>query len=305
MAWWLDGRMWFAWVAVAFAVPEGFWAHWGDGRAEVSAYALTIPRYGELRKGEAVLVFVTETFTSGQRVKSDGGHPDEFPVLKLNTMVDFQTGVYDYDTTTSTFLPLDGRQAMGVPTKLAFSAQEWCGVVFDEVRVDGPVARWTSHSYFDGEGDRYRVLAVPDDAVFADALPILVRNVVGDWLAPGATREVHLVPSFLELRLAHRDPIWEVAQVSRSASSSVVSTVLGAVEAWTITVEGPGPAQTTWTVEAASPNRLLGWVRSDGFTGTLTGSTRSAYWTQHGEGGEALRLDLGLPPDAWHPVAAP
>ena len=46
---------------------EGFWAHWGDGRAEVNGYALTQPRYGEDRRGEAVLIFVTEDFDASRR----------------------------------------------------------------------------------------------------------------------------------------------------------------------------------------------------------------------------------------------
>ena len=39
--------------------PAGFWQHWGDGKAELAGYALTMPRYRELRTGEAVLVTVT------------------------------------------------------------------------------------------------------------------------------------------------------------------------------------------------------------------------------------------------------
>ena len=37
--------------------PDGFWDHWGDGRAEISAYSLTQPRYGEQHPGEVVLIF--------------------------------------------------------------------------------------------------------------------------------------------------------------------------------------------------------------------------------------------------------
>jgi len=66
------------------AAGAAFWDVWGDGKAELDGYRLLVPRYGELRRGEAVQIWVTETFTAGQRVKSDGGHPDEFPVLKLN-----------------------------------------------------------------------------------------------------------------------------------------------------------------------------------------------------------------------------
>ena len=66
--------------APAQAAP-GFWDRWGDGEAEVDTYSLVTPRYGAPRVGSAILVFVTEDFTDGQRVKSDGGHGDEYPVL--------------------------------------------------------------------------------------------------------------------------------------------------------------------------------------------------------------------------------
>src|SRR6266851_2205386 len=86
---------------------EEFWKRWGDGKGEVSGYDLTFPRYGELREGAAVVVFVTETFSTWARVKSDPGkHPksDEFPVLKLNLVQDFPTGIYDYNLMTSAFV---------------------------------------------------------------------------------------------------------------------------------------------------------------------------------------------------------
>src|SRR5207249_3206702 len=87
-----------------------FWSTWGDGKAELDGYALTQPRYGELRAGTAVLIFVTEDFSDSARVKADPGkHPasDVYPVLKLNFVRDFQTGIYDYNVMTSTFARVD------------------------------------------------------------------------------------------------------------------------------------------------------------------------------------------------------
>ena len=77
---------------------------WGDGRAEVAGYRLRIPRYGQVRQGEATLIFVTEDMTHGQRVKTDGGHEDVYPVPKLNQLLSFQTGIYDYSSMTSSFV---------------------------------------------------------------------------------------------------------------------------------------------------------------------------------------------------------
>jgi hypothetical protein len=103
-------------------LDAAFWKHWGDGQAELSGYDLTFPRYGQLRRGVAVTIFVTEPFSSSARVKADPGkHPaaDEFPAMKLNLIEDYQTGIYDYNDMTSSFIalaPVNGRPA-GSPVK--------------------------------------------------------------------------------------------------------------------------------------------------------------------------------------------
>src|SRR5260221_4765220 len=115
------------------AFAQDFWAHWGDGKAELNGYRLTQPRYGSPRAGTAVLIFVTEDFSDSLRVKADPGkHPasDVYPVMKLNAVRDFQTGIYDYNILTSTFL----RVAAGWPVaKVSFSSQEWCGDVYHQI----------------------------------------------------------------------------------------------------------------------------------------------------------------------------
>ena len=56
----------------ASPASPAFWAHWGDGKAELNGYRLTQPRYGELRKGTVVHVYVTEPFSHEARVKAGG-----------------------------------------------------------------------------------------------------------------------------------------------------------------------------------------------------------------------------------------
>ena len=63
-------------LAAGPAAADDFWAHWGDGKAELNGYRLTQPRYGAKRAGTAVLIFVTEDFSDSLRVKADPGkHP--------------------------------------------------------------------------------------------------------------------------------------------------------------------------------------------------------------------------------------
>lgn len=279
--------------------PEGFWDHWGDGHAELSRYTLTQPRYGALHPGEETLIFVTETFTDAQRVKSDGGHADEYPVIKLNAARDFTTGIYDYNTMTSVFAPLDGRLPLGQPTKVSASVQEWCGHMWDQLLIDPGRYRRASYSYFDGEGDRLDSARLPEGAVFADALPILVRGLVGEWLPPGGSAQVPMAERLIDLRMQHRPLTFEAAQVSRAAAPTPVEVGAGVfeVERWTVQ---RGELTTTYDVERAAPHRLVRWSSSAGEEGALTGTLRTRYWEQNQPEHRPLREGL-LPPEAATP----
>lgn len=282
--------------------PDGFWERWGDGRAEVAGYTLEQRRYGQVRTGEAVLITVTETFTRGQRVKSDGGHDDEYPVLKLNEVRDFQTGIYDYNVMTSTFLPLSGELPRGLPTKLSFSMQEWCGHVYEQLLFDpvsgGVQARHGGHSYFDGEGDRQQVLTLPEGAITADALPMLVRGLVGELVQPGESIERPVLPRLQDLRMQHEELGFRSARIHRGEAVETLQVPAGSfqVESWTVEL---GELRTTYRVATAAPHHLVSWSRSDGERGELTGVSRRRYWQEHDEGHEELRGELGLPQRQW------
>lgn len=277
--------------------PDGFWQTWGDGKAELSGYSLKQARYGEVRSGEAVLIFVTETFTDAQRVKSDGGHQDEYPVMKLNDSRHFLTGIYDYRTMNSAWVRLDGGAPLGQAAKISNSVQEWCGHAWLQLLVDLGRYRLSQHSYFDGEGDRDTEGRVPEGALFGDVLPILVRGLAGELLAPGQSKTFPYLGTLLDARFTHKDPAWGQATLSRSAATAPAPGT--EIPAWTWTLAVDGGLTSTWLVEEAAPHRLLGWARSDGEEARLTGTTRTSYWTQNREGDEALRAALGLKPLSW------
>src|SRR5262245_17634731 len=71
---------------------------WDDGRAEVDAYEASVRRYGVLRSLTAYLIVVKEDFSRTQLVKADPGHApaDLLTVIKLNHVIDYQTGIYTY-----------------------------------------------------------------------------------------------------------------------------------------------------------------------------------------------------------------
>lgn len=284
--------------------PPGFWEHWGDGRAEVDTYRLTTPRYGQLREGRAVLVFVTEDFTDGARVKSDGGHDDVYPVLKLNEMRHFQTGIYDYSVMTSTFLRIDGRAPIGQPVKVSFSAQEWCGHVYAQLLPRTEGLALTSHSYFDGEADQASTIPLPTDAVLFDALPILARGLVGEWPAAGTDLRVPVLPTLMWSRFAHEPLEWTQTKLSRGTATTRIEVPAGSFEVVEVTSTLLSNLVTTWQIEVAYPHRIVRWTNSEGETAELVASERLPYWTLNHEGDESHLAALGLAPSPV-PTTAP
>jgi hypothetical protein len=277
------------------ALAQDFWAHWGDGRAEMNAYRLTQPRYGSPRDGTAVLVFVTEEFREKERVKAESGRQrqgETFPVLKLNSIRDFQTGIYDYNVMTSVF----ARVVPGWPVaKASFSSQEWCGHVYHQLLPRAGRVEGVLHSYFDGEADGRDALPLPDDGLFEDALPIALRGWLAAYLPPGQRRVVPLLPSLLRSRLEHRRLRWGRATVSRAALDEVVTVPAGrfTIVRWTV-AEDNGPT-TTYLIESVAPFRLIRWSVDTGEDAVLLRSTRLAYWKMNRPGDERHLEAMGLP----------
>jgi hypothetical protein len=278
----------------------GFWTYWGDGQAELSSYDLVEPHYGQPRRGVAILIFVTETFSNSLRVKADPGkHPksDEFPVMKLNLMKDFQTGIYDYHDMTSSFLALEavnGRPA-GSLTKVSFSSQEWCGHVYHELWFDSHAIRSTRHSYFDGEADERTDLKYPAGGISEDALFFWARGIAQPEVKPGQSRTVSLLRSLQGARDRHAPVGWSPATLSRSPNARQISVPAGKFQSEVWTAKS---ADVTWTfyVERAGPNRILKWETSTGEKAELLATERLKYWQMNQPGGEEALKKLRLSP---------
>jgi hypothetical protein len=283
------------------APDAAFWKQWGDGQAELSGYDLVFPRYGQPRHGVAVTIFVTETFSNTLRVKADPGKhspSDIFPVMKLNLVEDFQTGIYDYNVMTSSFVALaavNGRPP-GSPTKISYSSQEWCGNSYQQLLFDARAIRSASHSYFDGEADQQGELSYPADGLSEDELLLWARGQAGPRLAPGEHRDAQLLTSLQTARQQHTAIAWRRATLSRLARQRQLSVPLGKfnVEVWTVDV--PGGIQRTIYVEAAEPHRIVRWESSNGERADLLGSQRMKYWEMNREGFETALKKLGLSP---------
>ena len=281
---------------------EDFWKRWGDGRAELSAYDFTQPRYGELRKGLAVSIFVTEDFSLEEGVKSDTQPRPEgvVPVLKLNLVEDFPTGVYDYNLMTSVFSALSSttHYPLGSTLKVSFSSQEWCGHVYQQLRRKNDTLESNAHSYFSGEGDRSEQFRIPRDGVLEDSLWHWARGFSPPFLRAGEEAKRPLFSSLKTLRLAHKQASWEAATFSRSAETHRTETTSEHFETSVYEVAKEDGTWWKFYVEVQRPHRIIKWENSEGESAVLIRSKRMKYWTQHDSASISVLSELGLGPRA-------
>jgi hypothetical protein len=245
-----------------------------------------------------VLIFVREDFSDRLRVKADpGNHPptDVFPVMKLNVVKSFQTGVYRYNLMTQVFTTSDARhgRAPGAPTKIVFSNQEWCGALFEQLLFDRTTIRHARFSYFDGEADQNQALEQPPGTVSIDALPLLLRGIHGwKWLP----QEPMILPSLERTRLLHRPLAIKKGKITKSRKIDKVEVPIGAIEVETFTVTTGDGDRYIYRIEVAEPRRLIEWEGPDGERARLHGAKRMKYWELNQEGDERALADLGLIP---------
>jgi hypothetical protein len=134
----------------AARLSKEFKDYWHAGKAEITSYKLQQARYGEIREGTAVLIFVTEPFLPEKQVKADHFNNSNISVLKLNSTKNFLTGIYPYSIMSSTFYPTTNNQHA---IKVTSSIQEWCGQVFAQLNNRNNF-EIKQHSYFESEGDQ-------------------------------------------------------------------------------------------------------------------------------------------------------
>jgi len=280
------------------AIAQDFWPWWGDGKGEISSYKIIAPRYGELREGWSVLVFVTEEVSRTTRIKVESvaiPANDRVPVLKLNRVVKFNTGIYDYSILTSTFSSVEsefGRPRFE-PMKISFSAQEWCGHVFQMLIPQRDHVELTLHSYFQNEGDQKRNLKLPSNAAYEDNLPIWIRELYGEVLKPGQRHDLQILPSSWFLRAAHQKADFQSGWIMKEEGEALKSTN-GTTPTWRWTWQVGNRKETYW-VEKAYPHRILKWNSPDGGKGEIIKTLRLPYWSLHGNEDMPYREQLEIP----------
>ncbi len=279
-------------ATAAVTARDQFSAYWYAGEAELNRYTLEQMRYGEKRRGEAVLIFVTENFLPERQVKDESGSTESVTVLKLNAMKKFETGIYDYSVMQSVFTPIDARK-MPYTLKATFSSQDWCGQAFSQINLRGKTLHHQVRSYFENPGDAEHTL---DATYFEDDIWNRLR------LQPQTVPlgEVEIIPSQEHLRLRHEDFL---PQKAKGTLSLLITDDKTGKEYYIYTLEYKDAGRTvTWKCESKFPFKITEWReeifsesgRKETTTGKLTHTLNNSYWKLNSKSDTSLRDSLGI-----------
>jgi len=263
---------------------QDFKDYWYSGKAEITTYQLSQVRYGELREGTAVNIFVTEDFLPNEQVKANNFSENNIPVLKLNNTKKFITGIYPYSIMNSTFSPLTTKQH---PLKISTSSQEWCGQVYMQLN-NADEFNIISHSYFEGEADQNISL---EKELLENEIWNLIRIDPNEL----PTGDFMMIPSFEYIRLNHKEakPYKAIATLTSTDSLQVH------------TIHYPDlPRQLTIFFNSSFPYEIERWEESS-FTSpsdtlglktiaTKINRIRTNYWAQNSNDDKLLRSSMGL-----------
>ena len=265
---------------VATPVPTDFRQYWYQGKGELTRYSLEQARYGEIHKGESVLIFVTEPFLKTKQVKLESGKSeDAVSVLKLNLTKKFYTGIYPYSLMTSVFSPVDFQKYRTL--KVSSSTQEWCGNTFSQLNFKNNTYEALIRSYFEEEGDQN-------------------ITVKGTWLEDEIWTRIRLAPETLPVgnfevipglqfvRLGHVDLKVEPATAEKKSE--------GNTEIYTLQYKNLKRALTI-RYDKAFPHIIQSWEEKSQSLTTRAVRTKTImldYWNKNGVADAPFRKQLGL-----------
>jgi len=262
---------------LARVLSNDFKDFWYDGQAEITSYNLEQYRYGEMRRGTAVLIFVTEDFLPDVQVKANQQSETTKTVLKLNKTKNFNTGIYPYSIMTSVFYPLEEQNHA---LKVTNSVQEWCGQVYAQLnnRNDFEI---TSHSYFEGEADQEYKLSKTH---LEDEIWTQIRVNPAD-LPLG---EIEIIPAMEYSRINHKEfkPTPAVASLEQKDS----------IFEYCIKYPELERKLTIW-FEATAPYQITQWkeqIGNETTQATKMKRIKSSYWSKNKNKDAYLRDSLKL-----------
>ena len=264
--------------------------YWYQGKAEITSYELKQARYGEIRTGSAVFVFVTEPFSKSKQVKLNStsrNEDDVVKVLKMNFTKKFTTGIYDYSILQSILTPIDLNNYKH-SIKVTTSLQEWCGHTYTQLNLQAYKYKVLLNSYFETEGDQeYQI----EQAMLEDEIWNLIRISPND-LPIG---DIQLIPNTATARLRHT--VLDVENAFATLNENKANKKL-----ITYTIEFT-ESQRTLSIDYYNkfPHEIESWTETyiDNGKELSTTATRiktilSDYWSKYRVKDESIRQELGL-----------
>lgn len=258
-------------------LSQEFKDYWYAGEAEITSYTLQQARYGEIREGHAVLIYVTEDFLQTEQVKADTQSPENISVLKLNATKNFNTGIYPYSIMQSTFYPLSTKEHA---IKISSSVQEWCGQTYVQLN-NRTKFEINLHSYFQGEADQNIQL---EKVILENELWTQLRINPNEL----PTGDLQIIPSFEFISLKHV----ELRPYKANATLTINS----------YTIEYPELDRAlTINFDKKFPFEILSWSETfkSGLEKLTTSATKlasikSSYWNKNSNKDAILRDSLKL-----------
>ncbi|MBD0776189.1 septum formation inhibitor Maf [Maribacter sp. ANRC-HE7] len=266
-------------------LSKEFKEYWYSGNAEITSYSLEQARYGELREGKAVLIYVTEPFLKEKQVKAEQSDPSNIPVLKLNSTKKYLTGIYPYSIMSSSFYPVyDNQHAI----KVTFSAQEWCGQVFAQLN-NREKYNVKSFSYFEREGDK-------DITLEKEVLENELWNKIRIDPSSLPLGDFKLIPSLEYIRMSHTVLKPYEAQASLTLDNGINTYKIHYPELKR-TLEIHFTSTFPYTIEGWSDSFKSGFgdkAKTMVSKATKIKTLKTPYWRQNGNKHLSLRDTLGL-----------
>ncbi|HRD08208.1 MAG TPA: hypothetical protein PK037_11600 [Saprospiraceae bacterium] len=266
---------------------NAFETYWYDGKAEVCSYDLEQNRYGEIRKGDAILIFVTEDFSKTKQVKLDRPEmatKDAVKILKLNMSREFRTGIYPYHLMSSVFTTVEKPKTI----KASYSVQEWCGHTFLQFSRRDDAYKVNGNSYFEKEVDTDTLLR---SVLLEDEIWTLLR-IDANLIKKGVQ---DIIPSGITSRLIHEAPQLKKGEI-------IMSSAINENEGTSFLEMVIGTRHLKIEYEKTFPHSILGWQEysEDGGKHTLVSraklkkKVRIPYWQLNHEADNGWRDSLLL-----------
>ena len=262
--------------------------YYADGKAEINVYELSQERYGEIRSGTQVQIYVAEDFLLDKQVKNESySSKNSTWVLKRIETRDFITGIYPYHMFSSSFTAFN-QDRHPRTLKIAASSQEWCGTSYAQLNYSQNAYDYQLHSYFENEVDTEARIknAISEEEIFTK----LKMN--PDLLPNG---EFNLIPSQITSRFLHLYP-----GSFKSSARKEEYTGEAYKAAIVLIIDTPELSRSLRIIfENKMPYTILEWTETYSNKNSITSArlvkqAKESYWQQNSVSDEFRRKDLGL-----------